>query len=245
MLKKNKTFIFEKPEHVTAITLWFPDQKSMEDLDVLYSIDLLKKNFDIYLVFSENLQFFYDLEKYARLCQAKGYTISSDMDQCQATWWTLKYLRKFASSYIGYYGMEADKMERVPADINEFVRVSQCPLNIGIIHYSRMPYSEIINLSKKPDSMNFFRFIKTGGIDARGLYCTHKALSDTFYIRPWIIDKIKEFMNGNAEYTQTPGHLFLDSFRGFRFADFLVSWAEKTLEPNKHVLNVKLKNAKA
>ena len=93
--------------------------------------------------------------------------------------------------------------------------------------------------------MSFFRFMRNAGIDSRGLYCTHKVLSDMIYIRPWIIDKINEFMNGNAEYTETPGHLFLDSFCGFRFGDFLVSWAAKTLEPSKHILNTKLKNAKA
>ena len=247
MLKKNKTFILEKSQHITAITIWFPNVQNLEDKDILTTLDALQKNFDLYFIFSEEIQYLYDLEKFSRLFQAKGYTISQDSDQCQAIWWTLKYLRTLVTihPYVGYYSLDADKFKEVNDNLSELIRVSNSPLNIGIIKYSRVEYDEIINFCRMPEKSNFILTIKYFGSDPRAMYRTHKATSDILYLRPWLIDKISEFISGNSEYTETPGTLFLDSFNGFSFNDFFVSWAVKTLEPDKHILNIDLKHAKA
>lgn len=245
MLKKNKTFILEKPQHITAVTIWFPDVQCLENIEVSKTIDLLQKNFDLYFIFSEEIQFVYDLEKYSRLYQAKGYTISQDSDQCQAIWWTLKYLRVLTTAYVGYYSLEADKFEEVTDNLKELIRISNSPINIGIIKYSRVTYDEILNYCKMPEKSNFIITVKYFGSDPRAMYRTHKAVNNILYLRPWLIDKINDFMTGNVDYTETPGTLFLDSFSGFSFNDFFVSWAVKTLIPEKHILNLDLKDAKA
>lgn len=243
MLKKNKAFILENPKHITASLIWFPDfLNTLENSQVSNILDGLQEKFDLYFIFPKDLMRTIDLEKFSRLYQASGYIISEDTDQCQAFWWTLKYLRTFmGSSYVGYFLLESDRSR---PGIEDMERVSMSQLNIGVMKYTRMPYSEIDALCKLPDKKNSLLSILRMP-DPRGMYCTHKAVSTIIYLRPWLVDKIDDYMKGNITYTTTPGSLFLDSFEGFRFGDFLASWAIKTGTPDQYFLNMLISDAKA
>ena len=52
-------------------------------------------------------------------------------------------------------------------------------------------------------------------------------------------------MKGDADYTVTPGYLFLDSFSGQWIGDFIASWVMKTDDPSKYFLNMDLKDVRA
>lgn len=249
MLKKNKAVIIENPQHFTAVTIWFPDLQSTVDNEAMArTIDGLEKEFDLYFVFSENLLGHIDFDKYSKLFMAKGYVVSQDADQCQAMVWTLDYLRTFFKLYTGFYVLESNLLENQEKRISEMVRVVGTPLNIGIMEYKRASYEDIWEYSRIPDSRDYFlpaRLVSLLEIDSRGMYCTHKFTGDIIFLRPFIIDRMNEFLGDKAEYTKTPGPLFLDSFSGFRFGDFLASWCIKTKMVDKFLLNVKLEDAKA
>lgn len=247
MIKKNKAFILERPSHITAMTIWFSGVKdTVDNEEISKAIDKLKTKFDLYFIFSESLLGIIDLEKYSRLYQAKGYIVSENKDQCQAIWWTLKYLWSFMNSeYVGYYTIESGELPKLISQYDDMTRVSESPLNIGIMKYTRIPYSRIDSLCKIPRKKDLMFSWKYLSIDPRGMYCTHVTESSLIYLRPWVISKISDFMKNDVDYTITPGSLFLDSFRDFRFGDFIASWAEKTGKPEQFILNINLRDAKA
>lgn len=249
MIKKNKMFILEKPKHYTAAMLiWFPDLENLVNEDLSKKLDLLKDSFDLYFVFPQSLSGIIDLEKYSSLSMATGYCISENEDQCQTMWWAMKYLKLLlAESYSGIYLGSSDCICLDGKNtIKDLVSVaSNNLLNIGVMKYTRLSYGEIFKLCKKPEKNDLIFNWKYAGSDPRGMYSTHTCTSDFIYLRGWIIDKVDQFLKGEADYTVTPGNLFLDSFEGQWIGNFLASWAMKTEDPNKIFLNLDFSDVKA
>lgn len=248
MLRKNKMFILEKSKHITSMILWFPElEYTIDDENISKSLDQLREKFDLFFVFPQELNGVLDLEKFSNLHMATGYVISEDNDPSQSMWWTMKYLREFRKNqYLGYYLGSTDCINLEINKITDLEGISNSTkLNIGIMEYSRESYSNIYNLSRRPEKKDLIFKWKYLGTDPRGMYSTHTCNSDFIYLRPFIIDRIDEFMKGDAEYTVTPGHLFLDSFSGQWVGDFIASWVMKTDDPSKYFLNMKLKDVKA
>lgn len=249
MLRKNKMFILEKSKHITPMILWFPSLNfTVGDEIISKNIDQLRQKFDLFFVFSQELDGILDLEKFSSLHMATGYVISEDNDPCQSMWWTMKYLREFRKTqYLGYYLVSTECINRdLDKKFIDLERISNSTvLNIGVMEYTRESYTNIYNLCRKPEKKDLIFKWKYLGTDPRGMYSTHTCYSDFIYLRPFIIDRINEFMNGDAEYTVTPGHLFLDSFSGQWIGDFIASWVMKTDDPSKYFLNMKLKDVKA
>lgn len=247
MLKKNKMFILEKSKHITSMVIWFPNLEStVENPDASFWFNRFRENFDLFFVFPQELNGVLDLEKFSSLSMATGYVISENNDPCQSIWWTLKYLREFRKTqYLGYYLAQSNfKLETDKED--DLLRVANSTkLNISIMHYYRESYENICNLCKKPEKKDLIFSWKYLGSDPRRMYSTHVCDSEFIYLRGWLIDQINDFMDGNVEYTVTPGHLFLDSFDGQWIGDFLASWVNKTDDPSKYILNMNLKHAKA
>lgn len=248
MLRKNKMWILEKPKHVTAMIAWFSeDQVLTESLSKGW--EKYGENFDLYFVFSKGLEEKYDLKKYSSLHMAKGYVVSEDTDPCQSMIWTLKYFREFMGSmYIGFYLRHSNPVFTVDEekDVPELVRVSQCPLNIGIMRYSKESFETLEKLYTLPEKKSLLFGWKYLGSDPRGMYSTHRCNGDLIYLRPWIIDKMLNFLvSDSIDYTIIDGSLFLDSFQGQPIGDFLASWIIRTGEPEKYFLNIDFKDVKA
>ena len=242
-------FILEKSKHITSMIFWFPSLNfTVGDEIISKNIDQLRQKFDLFFVFSRELDGILDLEKFSSLHMATGYVISEDNDPCQSMWWTMKYLREFRKTqYLGYYLVSTECINRdLDKKIIDLERISNSTvLNIGVMEYTRESYTNIYNLCRKPEKKDLIFRWKYLGTDPRGMYSTHTCYSDFIYLRPFIIDRINEFMKGDAEYTVTPGHLFLDSFSGQWVGDFIASWVMKTDDPSKYFLNMKLKDVKA
>ena len=248
MVKKNKMFILEKPKHfIAAMLVWFPNLDCLENEDLSRKLDLLRESFDLYFVFPQSLSGIVDLEKYSSLSMATGYCISDNDDQCQAMWWATKYVKlMLTGSYAGIYLASGDCIDLEKDTINSLVSVaSNNLLNIGVMKYDRLNYGEIYKLCKKPEKTDLIFSWKYAGSDPRGMYSTHVCTSNFIYLRGWIIDSIDKFLKGEADYTMTPGNLFLDSFEGQWIGNFIASWVVKTKEPEKVFLNMNLSDVKA
>ena len=248
MLRKNKMWILEKPKHITAMIAWFSESQVLTQ-SLSGGWEKYGEQFDLYFVFSKGLEEKYDLKKYSSLHMAKGYVISEDTDSCQAMIWTMKYLREFMTSqYVGIYLRNSNPVftEIEETNISELVRVSQCPINIGIMKYSKQDFKTLEKLYTLPEKKSLIFGWKYLGSDPRGMYSTHKCDGDLIYLRPWVIDKVLNFLiSDSIDYTIVDGSLFLDSFKEQYIGDFLASWAIRTGEPQKYFLNLDFKDVKA